>query len=304
MSEATQRQLGLADDSAMESTLALGERLLAAVEAFALQCEALGDIELPPAVGAESDQAVLRALAALYFAAELEETRLLSAVETLAGVFVSGGLPGNLGPAAPMLAEFWRKRQERFNEAQRCAIFAHVFGYVNGPSLATPGHGSNAAFETLLFDLAEDLTPENPATPNADLQIRMSARQLAANLIARGGGITVFAAGDLLSAIKTALEILKQPAIQHAVGANSVWLAVRSLAQSYLNEQPEIGAHTVRAKAGMLLLAWLAEALPRLEQTSTPLISASNQVIGAAFSWLQATLDLAEQEPAAHARAA
>ena len=296
----------LAEDGAVDRALALGERLLAAVEAFALQFDLpeLGDIELPPSVSAEADQAALRAVAPLYFAAELEQTRLLSAVEMLAGIFVSGGLQADPGAAAPMLVEFWRKRQERLNEAQRRALFSHIFGYQSGPALATSTGRSNVAFETLMIDLTEDLTREDPATAYSDVQIRMSARQLAANLIVRGGGMAAFASRDLLAAIKTALEILKQPAAQRAAGANSVWLAVRGIAQMYLNEEVEIAAHVTRAKAGMLVLAWLAEVLPELDRTGAPLVSPGDQVIGAAVGWMQASLNLAEQSPMASREAA
>jgi len=296
----------LIEDGAIDRALALGERLLAAVEAFALQFDLpeLGDIELPPSVGTEADQAALRSIAPLYFAAEIEQTRLLSAVEMLAGIFVSGGLQADPGAASPLLIEFWRKRQERLNEAQRRALFAHIFGYQGGPALATSTGRSNAAFETLMIDLTEDLARDDPAAAYNDIQIRMSARQLAANLIARGGGMAAFAARDLLPAIKTALEILKQPAAQQAAGANSVWLAVRNLAQMYLNEEVEIGAHVTRAKAGMLVLAWLAEVLPELELTGAPLVNPGDQVVGAALGWMQASLNLAEQSPMAGQEAA
>lgn len=296
----------------VDRSIALGERLITAVEAF---CEALalqfdlpdlGDIELPPIAVPAADQANLRAMAPLYFAAELEEARLLPAVEAFAGLFAGGGLQSDPGAASPLIAEFWRGRRERFNETERRAIFARLFGYKGGPALAShpASAGSNAAFETLMISLGEGLAREDPDEPHNDLQIRMSARQLAANLMARGGGVASFAARDLLNAIKAALEILKRPEVQHAVGASSAWIAVRNIAEMYLNEQVEINAHVVRGKAGMLMLAWLAESLPKLEETETPLVHPGDQVVGAALAWIQSSLDLAEQDSHAHGRAA
>src|SRR5262245_7626968 len=65
----------------IECSLALGFRLLAAAESFAAAFAELGDIELPPVVGSEADQAALRAAAPLYLASELETASLLPAVE-------------------------------------------------------------------------------------------------------------------------------------------------------------------------------------------------------------------------------
>src|SRR5262249_35386361 len=145
---------------------------------------------------------------------------------------------------------------------------------------------------------------DDPDLPHNAIQIRSSSRQLAANLTARGGGIVSFAARDLLTAIKAALEIVKRPEAQRAVGASSAWITVRNIAQMYLNEQVEINAHVVRGKAGMLVLAWLSESLPNLDETGTPLVHPGDGVVGAALAWMQSSLDLAEQDPQANARAA
>jgi hypothetical protein len=294
----------------IDRSIALGERLLDAVEefceAFALQFDLpdLGDIEMPPVAVSEADQANLRAIATLYFAMELEESRLLSAVEAFAGLFAGGGLQSDPGEASPLIAAFWRGRRERLNEAERRALFARLFGYKGGPALASASAGSNAAFETLMIDLAEDLARDDPDAPYNDIQIRASARQLAANLTARGGGIASFAARDLLTAIKAALEIVKRPEAQRAVGASSAWIAVSNIARMYLNEEVEINAHVVRGKAGMLVLAWLSESLPNLEETGPPLVHPGDQVAGAALAWMQSSLDLATRYPRAKARAA
>jgi len=83
--------------AALAEASALAER--AESRAIALAFDAIGDIVLPEAVPATADdQALIRALAPLYLAAQLEEASLLTAVETLCGLAVSGSLQQDLGP--------------------------------------------------------------------------------------------------------------------------------------------------------------------------------------------------------------
>jgi hypothetical protein len=290
------------DPGSVDSALALAGRLLAAVEGFAQQhsLPELGDIELPPVVGSAADQAHLRSVAPLYLAAELEEAGLVPAVELLAGVFASGGLQADLGPAAALLVAFWQERNHRFTAAERRAFFGRLFGSP-GPALATP-ESRNTAFEPLLIDLAEALYRLDPepglgGLPSSQVPVRMAARQLTANLVPRGGGMASFAAGELLGAVQRALAILKHPQVQGAFGASSVWGAARNISQRYRREDPDVGSHVTRGKSGMLLLAWLAEVLPVLDDVSGVLVAPGDPVLAAATAWLQASLTLTETAP-------
>jgi hypothetical protein len=288
----------------IDRTLALGFRLLAAVEAFATQFafDELGDIDLPPVMaGSETEQAHLRAIAPLYLASELESARLLPAVEMLAGLFVSGGLSGDLGPATTLVVNFWKNRRERLSAQERRAFFSRLFGNDLGSSLAAPG-GRNTAFEMLMTDFTEALykLDEHPtfraeAGAYEETRLRQAASQLADNLISRSSGIAGFAARDILENIQQALEILKQTPVQRAVGASSVWGAVRSIAERYMNESFDISSHVTRGKAGMMVLAWLVEALPHLGDYNAPLVALNHPVIAAATEWLQASLALEER---------
>jgi hypothetical protein len=287
------------DLAALDAALGLGQALVDAVEALAVQLDLpeLGDIELPPVVGSAADQAHLRAAAPLYLAAELEVARLLPAAEVLAGVFASGGLNADLGPAAPLLAAFWRGRHQRFPAPERRTFFARLFG-TPGPPLAGTS-GPNLEFEPLLINVAEALHGVQAdrllgPLPASQVTLRTAAAQLAANLIPRSGGIAAYAARDILDAITQALAIFRQQPLQGALGARSVWLAVRQVAQRYLDEDPPISAHVTRGRSGMQLLAWLAEVLPGLDRLGGSLVTPGDPVVAAATSWLQATLGLYE----------
>ena len=127
----------------------------------------------------------------------------------------------------------------------------------------------------------------------SELAIRTAAQQLSANLIPRCTGLALFAARELLDTIKQALAILQVPALQRAVGATSVWLAVHNTTQRFLGQTTDISARVTRAKSGELILAWLAEVLPRLDDPQPGTLVELNQpVIGAAAAWLQASLSL------------
>ena len=291
------------DEHGVDRAIALGRRLVAAVRAYAAALELpelpeLTPIELPPVVGSEADQANLRAVAPLYLASELEETGLVVALETFAGIFATGGIQTDVGPAGPLLATFWHERGQRFTREERHAFYARLFGDDTGPALAAAG-GRNADFEGLMIDLAEALyrfgsDRLGPLPANAE-RIRGAASELAANLSPRSGGMTAYAAHDLLETIASAIQIFKQPAVQAALGAHTLWAAVRSASARYLHGNVDIDAHVTRGKAGQLLLAWLAETVPRLGDV-TALAAPDDPVIAAAAAWLEASLSIRERE--------
>jgi hypothetical protein len=293
-------------DNALDRPLALGWRLVGAAETFAIQFAQsnLGAIDLPPVVGTAADRTHIQTIAPLYLAAELEAARLVPAVETLAGVFASGGLTVDLGPATQLLTKFWQGRHQRFAAAERQAFFARLFGAGPGPTLAVAGSptepgGTNTTFESLMIDLAEVLYQFNPSPfPNLyvdEAPLRVVARQLAANLLPRSGGIATFAARDLLGILRDALAILKQPLVQRAVRAHGVWEAVRAITSQFSHQDVGITQHVERGKSGMLILTWLAEVLPQLDNPGQRVfLSGHTAVRAAAGSWLQASLALHE----------
>jgi hypothetical protein len=279
----------------IDQSLRLGFRLLDAAEAFAAGFADLDDIELPPVLHTEANQADLRAVAPLYLAAELESAYLLPSVELLAKLFVTGGLPIRAGEGAQALMNFWRTRKERFSPEERAAFFAHLFGYQTGLNLADSApHSAN--FEPLLRQMAQLLAEfANESLRSAwarrpsDAALRSVAAQLATFLAARSGGITAFAAREILDANQQALSLLKYPEVQSALAARNVWTALRSIAERFLSASPDIINRVTRGQSGQLLLGWLAEALPQLEALGPPLINSDDQIIGAAIRWVQAS---------------
>lgn len=282
--------------------LALAE--LANARGAALALTELGDIELPDTTpsGAE-DQAQIRAIAPLYLAAQLEEAGLLLAVETISGLAISGALQVDLGPAAALIENFWQQRNERFHENERRALFARLFGADQSESVPSArGRPAvlNEAFENLMIDLSESLYKldeitigANYGSPHSQNRLIVAARNLAENLLNNGGGMTAFAAKEILNTIQAAVQILQQPAVQHAFGSRSLWTAVRAIGSRYLHLDRDTSAYVARGKSGLILLSWLADSLTHPGGTQ-PLATIDHPAVEAATEWLQASLTIRE----------
>jgi len=293
------------DVQSIERALVEGARLVAGARsvATALGIQDPGDIDLPPAT-IDADPATVRGAATLYLAAELESARLLPSVETLAGLFMTGATAGDLGLAAEKLRTFWRRRRDRFTAAEREALFGRAFGKSYGPDLALPAAGRNVGFESLLLDLTEALSRVfddrvfGGLPPVRDVAVRSAAHALASNLGQHARGMATIAATEILTSIADALAIVKEPAVQASMGARTAWGAVAMLTRRYLTQDVDVEAHVARAKTGLAILSWLAEALPRLDVGPIGrVVEPGDPVITSAIQWMQATLRLQDRAP-------
>jgi hypothetical protein len=236
---------------------------------------------------------------------------------------VSGGLGDQVHAAEPLLRTFWENRHNRFTEPERQALFTQLFGESFGVAQALsatlavassdPTSHSNTLFEALMVDVCEALFKFHPDLPpsamysvvyhpqqldyTAEQRVRLAGRRLAENLSTRSSGLILFAAQELIEAIKQALALLKALSAQGALGSHNTWDLVRIVAGRYLNQSAlEVGARTARAKTGEIVLAWLAEVYPQLVQDAPdPILDSAHPVVRAAHAWLEATLDLVQK---------
>jgi len=290
----------MSDKQSLEHALRVAAGLAAAAEVDVLELALppLAPIDLPPVVGDAGDQARLREVPPLYLASELETAQLLPAAEAVAGVYASGGLDVE-GPEGELLLRFWRGRHDRFSAEERRAFFARLFG---GPGPTLAGHGAvNEAFEGLLLAVAQALAELGTTPlPPAEVALRAAASDLAANLAGRSGGIPEPAARTILGAIGEALALFKDPAVQVALGAHAPWPAIESAAQRYLRVDAPIEECVSRGKDGMVMLSWLAEAVPTFD-VSRALREPDAATTAAAVDWIQASLALSRRGAAAAA---
>jgi len=284
-----------ADDHGLDEALRRSARLIVAAAGLSVALDDLGTIDLPPALGSKIDQAQLRAVASLYLASELENAGVVPAVETLAGLGRSGGLGIDLGAAAPLIAQFWKSRNDRATPDEREACFERLFGSGGGAA------GSGLAFEEAMLEMCEALYKLDEGATNASYggiaqqtRVRVAAEKLVGQLVNASGGITVFLAQEVLKAVHEALAILGNPSLRGAFGARDVWGVVAGIDRLARTAHGDPRVHVRRGKAGMTVLAWLADAAVHLEDSSAVLVGLDHPVIAAAIEWMQAALEIGE----------
>jgi len=293
------------DDAALDRALREAGRLVARASTLAVALADLG-IELPPASVVQADAAQLRAMAGLYLAAELEAAGVVPVVEALAALGANGRLPFDPGGAAENLALFWRGRRERPSAEERAATFARLFGSGDGPAPAEAR--ANLGFEADMIELTEalyklDELVDNPSWGGIAQQarVRRAAERVAMGLLDASGGLTVFVAEELLAALNAALALLRHPDLRAVLRARDVWSAVEAAARLVQHPAGPARLHAQRGRAGMTVIAWLADAAPHLNDPA-PLLGLDHPVIPAAVEWLQAALEIGEAGSAAPSR--
>ena len=289
--------LRLADVAAtpfgLSRAVADARNLLLAAETHAIMLAELGDIELPPAAAADAMQ--LRAVASLYLASTLEAAGLIQAAEDFTALVRTGALPGDLGAAGPLADAFWKSRHDRISESERLALFGRLFGSPSGPDDAVAG--ANHEFDELLLDLCDAIMK----APDGGGQgrVRSAGMRLAENIAGAANDMVRLAAKDIFDSVGQAIAILNHAEVRTMLGARTLWEAVASIDRRFRRRSRPTLSHLRRGRAGMAVLAWLADAIDTLDRGTGTLIAAGDPVIDSAIEWVDETLSLVRgEEPA------
>lgn len=288
-------------DAFLGAALATGERLVqrATAQGLAFALDELGDIDIPEPMAARIDKAQIRALATLYLAADLEPAGIIPSVEALAGFASTGAAGLDLGEAEPLLVEWWRHRNERSSAAERNAFFSRLFGTSAGPVAADAAR--NAEFENRMLELCEslykldELSGGDPYGGSAQqARVRATARAMVVNLGEAGGGITAFMATEVINALKQAFAILGHSAMRRSFSARDLWGVVAGIARIGHLPRVDPAPYVSRGKAGMIVIAWLADVADKLGTVGGPIVAIGHPVIGSAADWIESTLSIGE----------
>jgi hypothetical protein len=288
-------------DAIVASALAASERLVAQATApgLAFALDQLGDIDIPEPEMGRIDKAQLRALATLYLAADLEPAGIIPAVETLAGLSATGATSLDLGAVEPLLVGWWRDRHERVSAAERNAFFSRLFGTSAGPVAADAGR--NADFEDRMLGLCEalykldEMSSGDPYGGTAQqARVRAAARGLVENLGLAGGGITAFMATEVIETLKQAVAIVGHQDMRRNFAARDIWGVVGGIGRIARQRFRPAGPYIRRGKAGMTVIAWLADVSDNLGRIGGPIVTIGHPVVGSAIDWIEATLDIGE----------
>jgi len=271
-----------------ESALKDAERLLLSAESHAQMLAEFGGIALPPTARAEPIQ--LRAVASLYLASTLEAAGLIQAADDFTRM-VRSGMVRDLGEATALVVEFWEARNERAGEAERLALFGRLFGAPAGPVDASGG--LNEAFEELLLDLCDTIV--KAADGQSPARMRMAAERVAENIGEVANDMVLMMARDIISSLSQAIAILNHPAVRAALTARTMWDAVAAIDRRLRRPIRPTLSHLRRGRAGMVVLAWLADLVERSDG-SRARIDGDNPVLGAALDWVDETIALIRSE--------
>lgn len=264
--------------------------LLLSVEAHALLLGELGDIELPEAAHADAMQ--LRACASLYLASSLEAAGLVQAAEDFVALVRSGAIPGDLGEAAPRVDAFWKSRQQRIGEAERLSLFGRLFGTATGPQDMEAG--VNSEFDERLLDLCDAIM--KAVDGGSQGRVRSEGMRLAENIAGAANDMVVMAARDIVDALGQAVAILNHRNVLAMLGARTLWDAVAAIDRRFRRPARPTLSHLRRGRAGMAVLAWLADTVDRLGNGAGPVVTASDKVLDAAIEWVDETLSLVRDD--------
>jgi hypothetical protein len=266
--------------------------LLLAAETHSVMMAELGDIELPPA--AVADAMMLRAVASLYLASTLEAAGLIQAADDFTALARTGAIPGDLGAAGPLVDTFWKSRNQRISEAERLALFGRLFGAPAGPDDVEGG--ANREFEELLLDLCDSIMKS--VDGGSQGRVRQSGIRLAENIAAAANDMVRMAARDIFDSVSQAIAILNHAEVRTMLGARTLWDAVGAIDRRFRRRPQPTLSHLRRGRAGMAVLAWLADAVDTLEQSSGALVSGGDPVVDSAIEWVDETLSLVRGQDA------
>jgi hypothetical protein len=249
----------------------LAQHLSAALVRFG--SAALGIIDLPSIEQATPSKPELQAAAVLAWAREVESTGLLEVVDAIASGVSSGALPLELDPAAARrLIEHHRERQERFGHDERIALYGRLMADVD------------ADLATLVGALADlGRMPANASTIQYETRAAVAGGSLASTLSARASGIAAYAARDITTQIREALDLLGTPSIAQALGGGGVWSIVQRYAD-LAGAHPAIGRAAARAGAIRTIISWLADHAQALASGRVA-VSRTDPVVAAALTW-------------------
>ncbi len=202
----------------------------------------------------------LEAAAVLYSAAALEEMQLFAVADHLADKFVKGLLPLR-GSAADKMNQWVRNRSDRLTEQERRSMYGHVFGGTQG-NAASP----NAEFASLWAQFLASASEYERQAPLAKAkkraspeQVHQAARDLALNVSNRTYGASLFAAATLARHIRTAVQLLSDPAVLGAFGARDMWQLVEQVSKKELGKTANTVRQRTIAESGASILNWLGQ---------------------------------------------
>lgn len=287
---------------------ALSQSLGATVDGRASAIDvSLPDLDAGTSVDIVSDN--VRALAAIYFSAQLEEMKLYAVVDKVVEHFMTGMLPISRGPSGDLIYEWIRNAPDRFNEIERRSIYGRALGLAQGATgqTVTPNREFSDLWVRFLSNVVRhyrETAYSSVATGGTTVQVQTvvptvapeavhkSGRDLAVNLSLHGYGVAHFAAIELQTSIRQMISILSGAEMLAAYGVTDHWQLVERVSALYLGGATNGVRYRTMASSGGAIITWLADNTPKLTKGYLPDCAVTfrdSKLVSPAESWLAVT---------------
>jgi hypothetical protein len=228
------------------------------------------DVDLPDldrGIAVEIEKNNVRAVAAIYFSAMLEEMRLYAVAEKIVDHFMIGMVPIGRGPAGDRLYRWIKTAPERFTEAERRGVYGRVLGLAHGAATdLVPNREFSDLWIRFLSPVSllarEELSTEMRRVSQE--QVLKAGRDLGVNLSLHGFGIAHPAAIEMQKLINQIREMLSAPDLLRAYGVNDIWQLVDRVNQMYLGGYVNGVRYRTMAQAGANIILWIADNAAKL----------------------------------------
>jgi hypothetical protein len=213
----------------------------------------------------------VRALAALYFAAQLEDLKFFQVADKVTEQFLAGMIPISRSAGSEAIFQYYRDAEDRFTETERRSMYARAFGFAQGavdepmPNREFGDLWIRFASSVSIFDRERIVTGMRKSITAPELF--KNARDLAVNLSLHGYGVAHFAAVELQDTIKFLLKTLSYPDVLQAYGVLDVWQLVERVSGLYLGGASNSVRQRTMAQTGSQIILWLAD---KAKQLSAP----------------------------------
>jgi hypothetical protein len=214
----------------------------------------------------------VNALAAVYFAAQLEELKFFAVADKVMEHFITGVLPVTRGPGGEAIYEYYKSIPNRFTEVERRSLYARAFGFAQG-SVDEPMPNKDfqdcwirfLSAESQFYRLYGSVTTVAPSNGTVltgpivtPAQVVKAAKDLAVNATQHGYGMAHFAAVELQSLVRTVKAMLSYDDVLKAYGALDVWQLTERVSQLYLGGSVATVQKRTMATYGANIIQWLA----------------------------------------------
>lgn len=244
------------------------------------------EIDLPD-LEATVDQVIvkenLEAIQAIYYTYMLEETRIFQVVERIVELFRQGLLPLGTGSSGDYLFNYYKMASERLTENERRDLYLRMFG---APGGSATGLEPNRDFNELWLrfvsavssfarsqNISQMLLSKTPMQVSQET-LRKAGRDLGANLSRNGYGMAYFAATDMQKSIVQFRDLLQDASLRNAFGARDMWQVIDFVNVNYLGGARNSYRYRTQARAGAVIIRWIADHVQRLSNVTGPVLAA------------------------------